>query len=106
MNLIDDNGMSYLEELEHGLGDAHFVFHSGVREVEIGRRVLGRPHDLGLPFLADLRRLFRVGRVDLVPILHPIVRGHGTLDDHLPGDVFIVVVYMELQQLDLLLRIE
>ena len=61
---------------------------------------------LGLALLGHLRRLLRVRRVDLVPLLEPNVRWLGRLDDLLPRDVLFVACRQELKQLQLELSIE
>lgn len=79
---------------------------SRVRKVEIWRRVLGGLHHFGLPLLADFGRKLRVRRVELVPLLDPIVGRQGSFDDHLPRDILVMAFCVEFQQFDLLLGIE
>jgi hypothetical protein len=56
--------------------------------------------------LGHLGRLLHVLRVDRLPLLHPVVGGLGRVDDLFPGNVFLLTSSKELEELDLLLRVE
>ena len=96
-----------LEELVNCLRDT-FAVNSRVWQVDqdLWWVYLGRLELAGLALLGHLGRLLCVLRVDRLPLLHPVVGGLGCVDDLFPGNVFFLAGSQELEELDLLLRIE
>lgn len=63
-------------------------------------------HHPGLALLAHLRRGLAILGVHLVPLLDPVMYGLRSLNDGLAGDVFFVAACQELEEFNLLLRVE
>lgn len=99
---------AHLKKLEHRLCDAHALLDQRIRKVYqcVRRRILRRLHRFRLALLAHLGRLVAVLRVDLVPLLDPVVRRLRGLYGSPSWDIFLMTAGYELEQFDLLLAVE